>query len=414
MGSVFRSLIDDGQYEDAHALASRHSASFPNPWEHAWAEVARAHVETDPEKMQDAFEKAAHGFGQNTSPEPEDLQKRGGSWQSIDIDVWGPYYRARAELVGATIDPVRAIEYLRRASDHLEGFVSGSGWHVPVVCKTAIAVKGLLGFMETKNLVTLEVSQSEIEKEIALWGEDRHDPIVVGAFEKIRHAFLETEKDAKKAFEDGLLIDALNMLDAAPIASPAIALKAALRPIRSAAFEKLQETKEERRLKAIQLIEAMPEEDAFRKFIKECIQGLHSTHAKITHGPIERGRDIIALLKDGPKEWIWMIQAKTGQIAKADLRDLKDQIEAMFQTPIADPHIPNEAAVLKRGAVMHTDPTTTHIDAEFLGWLDGQRDAHGWDIEIWGPEKVVEWILENGLDGILRSFPLRHGIRPKT
>jgi hypothetical protein len=411
IGSVFQSLINDAAFQEADALARAHPDAFVYPWERAWACVASGHVAVSAVDMRQAFLEAARGFAQDTEPPPEGLAKRSGGWMSINIEVWAPYYFGRAALIGATIEPDNALAHIREAHAHLKKFVDGSGWHVPVVTKTALTVQGVLNFLESGNPAALISTIEAIGKEVSFWGEDQHDPVVIAALTKLRDALLETERDRRYAFVSGLIIDALNLLDSAPIASPAVALRAASQPMKDAAWQKLQETAAERRVQAIKIIEAINDESAFRKLLKELLQGLSSVHTKITHGPIEHGRDLIVVLTEGSTKCIWMIQAKVGRIERRTLRELKDQIEAMFSTRLDDPHIPDEAILPKKGFVMHTDIITSHIDPEFLGWLEAQQKDHGWSIELWGPDRLVEWLIANELHGILRSFAERHGIR---
>jgi hypothetical protein len=76
------------------------------------------------------------------------------------------------------------------------------------------------------------------------------------------------------------------------------------------------------------------DEAKLRRILLRLLQSGLPRYAQVRHGPLEYGKDVVALLDVGGVSVLRMYQAKCGDIDKAKWRESKDEMEEIFQVPL--------------------------------------------------------------------------------
>ena len=119
-------------------------------------------------------------------------------------------------------------------------------------------------------------------------------------------------------------------------------------------------------------------------------------YAEIRHGPIEYGKDIVVLVKEGNKVVLQMYQAKAGDITKRNWPEARDQLEEMFQVDMSPVQLP-VTDYPRHGILVFNGHLNTYVEPVVEGWLKEQRLDHGRDFTILHLDALVTWIVDTGL-----------------
>ena len=94
-------------------------------------------------------------------------------------------------------------------------------------------------------------------------------------------------------------------------------------------------------------LESITDEATFRKILLRLLQAGLPLYSQIRHGPIEYGKDVVALVEENGAFVLRLYQAKCGDLDKRKWRESKDELEEMFLLPIESLHLPVQPTVIK-------------------------------------------------------------------
>src|SRR5262249_11988337 len=86
-------------------------------------------------------------------------------------------------------------------------------------------------------------------------------------------------------------------------------------------------------------LEAISDEGQLRKIILRLAQAQLPRYAQIRHGPLEYGKDVVAVLEMGGRRVLRMWQAKIGNITVPKWRESRNELEEMYLVPLASLHV---------------------------------------------------------------------------
>jgi hypothetical protein len=82
-------------------------------------------------------------------------------------------------------------------------------------------------------------------------------------------------------------------------------------------------------------IEGIKDETVLQRLLLRLMQAQLPLYAQVRHGPIEYGKDIVALVDRDGHHILLMYQAKAGDITKANWPKARDELEEMFQVDMS-------------------------------------------------------------------------------
>jgi hypothetical protein len=148
-------------------------------------------------------------------------------------------------------------------------------------------------------------------------------------------------------------------------------------------------------------LESVDDEATFRILLLRLLQAGLPRYAQIRHGPLEYGKDISVLLDERDRLILLHYQVKCGDINTAKWRECKDEMEELFQVPLASFQLPGTPDEV-RGILLTNGHANAYVEPVMDGWLREQRGAHGRAVEFMHLDGLVEWINEHRLANDLR------------
>jgi hypothetical protein len=151
------------------------------------------------------------------------------------------------------------------------------------------------------------------------------------------------------------------------------------------------------------------DESRLRGILLRLLQSGLPRYAQIRHGPLEYGKDIVALLEIDGVEILRQYQVKCGDLDKAKWRESKDEMEEMFQVPLTSFQLPT-APQRTEGVLVTNGHANPYVEPTIAGWLEEQRATHGRSVEFMHLDKLVDWISKNQLVNELRIALREYGV----
>lgn len=153
-------------------------------------------------------------------------------------------------------------------------------------------------------------------------------------------------------------------------------------------------------------------EDQLRKIILRLIQASLPLYAQIVHGPIEWGKDIIALVETEDHLELRMYQVKCGDMTTPAWRETRPQLEEMFQTPLAKSIISEDLNPSRVGILIYNGHPKLHVAPAMDGWLDEQKQDHAREYKFIHLDGIVRWINDDRLFSEYRKALADVGLEP--
>jgi len=391
--SAFRILVRAGDYFAADAIARKCPEAFTSYGLRGWRAAVAGFLH--PEQAVERFSEAADEFAKDTHDKAT-LQVTS-HWSSINVDLWGKYFRARASVAEIIRTPDRAAELLRDASAVLAG--TESGWVNPQVTCFRIVV-GALDNIFSGDLDTMAAAQAReaLFREVRFSGFDEDDRLAVEFLDTAAEAFAEIRRSPAAAMVSGRLPAALEVLGRIPLIGSDVA--SAIRPaVGERAHTQLLG---QQRTWIYRTMESIRDENVLQRLLLRLMQGQAPRYAQIRHGPIEYGKDIVALMEIDGRHILEMYQAKAGNITKASWPKARDELEEMFQVDMNDIQLPAEPDD-REGVLIFNGHLSAYVEPVVEGWLKEQRDDHHRSFRIMHLDEIVSWILRGGLVNELRQ-----------
>jgi hypothetical protein len=143
-------------------------------------------------------------------------------------------------------------------------------------------------------------------------------------------------------------------------------------------------------------LENITNENSLRTIILRLLQSQLPLCAQIVHGPLEHGKDIVALTRTDTGSVCYMYQVKCGDIDTAAWRDARAQLEEMFHTNLPISIVSNGTGP-KRGVLIYTGHANPHVAPLIDGWVEEQRRDHNREYILMNIDSIVQWIADERL-----------------
>jgi hypothetical protein len=391
--SAFRTLVREGDYFAAYSVARKCPEGFTSYGLRGWKAAVAGFL--DPEQAVERFSEAADEFGQDTHD--EERLKATDHWSSINIDLWAKYFRARASVAQIIRTPDRAAELLRDASAVLVG--TESGWVNPQVSCFRVVVGALEKvFSADLDMAAAAQAREAIFSKARFSGFDENDRLAVEFLDTAAEAFNEIRLAPSAALVSGRLPAALEVLGRIPLIGSDVA--SAIRPgVGEHAHTQLLG---QQRTWIYRTMESIKDEIVLQKLLLRLMQGQLPRYAQIRHGPIEYGKDIVALIQIDERHILEMYQVKAGNITRSSWPKAREELEEMFQVDISSVQLPAEPDD-REGILIFNGHISAWVEPVVEGWLKEQRDDHHRSFRIMHLDEIVTWIVRGGLINELRQ-----------
>jgi len=393
--SAFHMFLSTAEWQAASDIIALRNDAFNSPGLKGWRAVVLANI--NPAEAVECFEEAAEAFASDVMPETdEEMAKRGGHWSSRNRDLWARYYRARARLLESIRKPEKVKELLDQAAEALTG-AEACCWHSGDVSRFHVLVKVLSNLLSDPLSLDSEQAQREYRYEIAMSFETEEDRLALSFISKAVNAFRECANDPASELTHGQLAEAMTALARLPTIGPEIvdvlkpvmgrkALSTILGPIRTWMHRSL---------------ESIVDEATLRLLMLRLLQSGLPLYAQIRHGPLEFGKDISVLLEEEGLLILRHYAVKCGDITTPVWRECKDQMEELFQVPLASFQLPAKPDKIQ-GILLTNGHAKEYAEPRMDGWFREQREMHGRTVDFMHLDALVDWINEYSLRNELR------------
>ena len=401
MSSAFSLLVRGGDYTAANAVADACPEAFTSHGLRGWRAAVSGYL--TPGQAAELFTEAAVELSRDTY---ESASGRAGGWSSVNIDLWAKYFRARAALAQIVRTPERVAALLNEAKDAVQG--AETGWRNPQVTCFRILISGLDEIIHGSEPVAAAARAREtLVNEASRVGFDQNDRLALEFLDAAAAAFAEIRDDPARGYVSGHLADALKILGRIPVMG-GDEVVAAIEPAvgqRALATQVLGQN----HTWMYRTIEGIKDEIVLQKLLLRLMQAQLPLYAQRRHGPIEYGKDIVALVEVDGEHILQMYQAKTGDIKKSNWAETRDQLEEMFQVDMSSLQLsvrPNRS----EGILVFNGHIHPYVEPVVEGWIKEQQDDHRRQFTIMHLDSMVRWIAESNLVNELRQALAELGI----
>jgi hypothetical protein len=390
--SAFQNFVWAGDYRAANDIATAFPKFFDSAGLRGWNAAIKGLLDAD--QAVERFTEAADEFARDVQAEVRFQQR--GHWSSINVDLWAKYFRARSMLAQAVRAPQRASDLVHEAAGALMG--TDAGWVNPQVsCLRHVltALDQVIGGSEADAV--LAQAKASLSHDLRFSGFDETDQLALEFLDSAAEAFRELGATPTRALTSGALSRALEILGRIPLIGEGVA-----GAVESVIGERAYERLLGRHMTWIyRTIESIKDERMLQRLLLRLMQGQLPLYAQVRHGPIEYGKDIVALVEANERLSLQMYQVKVGDITKMNWPKARDELEEMFQVDMSSVQLPlvpdnREGILLFNG---HLNP---YVEPVVTGWLAEQKRDHNRSITIMHIDRVVKWIVNNGLINELR------------
>jgi hypothetical protein len=402
--SAFTLLNYLGDYELANQVVDLCPDAFTTPGLRGWRSVVQGLAR--PELAAERFAEAADAFAEDRYPESdEELQRRGGHWDNLNVDTWAPHFRVRSLLATAAREreSSRIRELIARAATFADP--QAGGRLAPTVRRLSILVRALAGLLGSEPSVDVQAVKNEFLLLTNLGMPDANDEATVQFLTLATQALDGFANNPVIELSTGPLSVALNILrrlllepglpDAIGPIMVENAFHLALGPIRTWMHRTLESITDERQL---------------RQFIYRLCQASHPRYTQLLHGPLEFGKDIVVYFERDGLCILRMYQAKVGDISLRDWHNVRSQLEDVFLVPLPDFVVPADPKPRLEGILICNGHASPHASPAMEGWFETQRGQLGRDFRFMGLDDIVQWIEHERLVNEFRTALRELGI----
>ena len=158
-------------------------------------------------------------------------------------------------------------------------------------------------------------------------------------------------------------------------------------------------------------METIRDEAQLRKIILRLAQAQLPRYAQIRHGPLEYGKDVVAVLEMRGRRLLRMWQAKIGDITMPKWRESRDELEEMYLVPLASLQIGFEVDE-REGILVCNGHANPSVEPVMSGWFAEQEHDHRRAFRFLHLDGLVNWIVDDRLVNEFRAALLELGIEP--
>jgi hypothetical protein len=281
-------------------------------------------------------------------------------------------------------------------------------WHIGKVPKFRILVTALAKLVSDPTSMNPEDVRKHYLLETRLSEEDEFDTAALKFISEAAEALKGFQTDPGTELTRNRLSAAIEALARVPLIGPDVAeairpaigksaLQALLGPVRTWMHRTLQSVTNEAQLQAILL---------------RLLQAGLPLYAQLRHGPIEYGKDLVALVEQDGQIVLHLYQVKVGDIDKRKWRESKEELEEMFLVRLPSLQLPLQPDKII-GFLLCNGHANPYVEPVMEAWINEQRETHGRNFEFWHLDRLVDWITDNRLVNELKIALSERGIGVK-
>lgn len=393
---AFQLLIKLSEYERALEVAELAPDGFRYPGVCGWREVCRGTMASKEAYL--FYEDAAKCFASDTNPEDIREAKKP-YWTAFNSGSLAPYFRARAALSKPRNKPEEVIVALKQAAKEIHpeqsGFVYGPS------IKLATLVHGLGSYIETYNDSVLDKLCKDYQEEIRLWGESNgDDKLLLEGLKLVSDAIEGFRYDPVAEIGRERLSKGIRILETIPEWSQLKVVSGLITDFKKSALEVSQGATSD---DVASWLGTITDEAILQRLLLHLLQASSPYHAKVTHGPIEFGKDIVAIIDNEGTPVLHLYAVKAGDIDARKWLSAKESIDQIFTVSINNPLVTQYSPTKTKGFLLFNGHFNQHIESVADGWLKELRSNRHWDIEVYDLNGLSKWIVSNRLVRVLRK-----------
>lgn len=325
------------------------------------------------------------------------------NWSSANVDLWSKYFKARAHITEIIGSPARAADLVQQARTVLGP--AQSGWSSPQVrCFRAVLyVVDQIFTGADADTAAAEAKDSMLQ--LRRFGWDVNDNAAISFFESVATAFNEIRQNPALAAVSGRLPAVLEALGRITLIGSDVATAIS----QSFGEEVVRRLFTGNNTWMYRTIEGIADEIVLQKLLLRLMQAQLPEYAQRRHGPIEYGKDIVALVQIGDRHVLKMYQAKAGDINLSAWHQTSPQLEDMFLVDVPSLQLPSEPDTIE-GILIFNGHFNPYAEPVAQGWVEKQaRDDHR-TFRFMHLDQIVTWITGHGLLSELRKALKELGI----
>jgi hypothetical protein len=389
--SAFQRFVTVSDYEAANTIAESCPDAFTTPGLRGWRAAVQGLLR--PIEAVERFDEAAREFSADTQPTRSANMQ---SWSSINVDLWSAYFRARAHIAEIARSPTRVADLVHEARTVLGP--TRSGWSSPQVrCfREVLYVVDEIFSGADADSAAVQAKDAMLQDRRFGWSISNDSAILF--FESVAAAFAELQQNPALASISGRLPTVLEALGRINLIGADVA----------AAIKQGFGEEVTRRLFTgdntwmYRTIESIDDEIKLQKLLLRLMQAQLPEYAQIRHGPIEHGKDIVALAEIGNRLVLQMYQVKARDITKPIWRQTSPELEEMFQVDMPSLQLPSEPQSIE-GILIFNGHFNVYAEPVAEGWREEQARDHNRTFRFMHIDSIVKWVIGNGLPGTLRK-----------
>jgi hypothetical protein len=401
--SAFHLFVALGDYQGAQAVIELCPDAFTTPGLRGWRAAVRGFVKSD--EAPERFDEAANAFAEDCLPSNEDLIQCGGSWSSVNTDLWSKYFRSRSALATAVREPNRVKELVRTAAEAVQG--TEYGWHDGKVSRYRILIQTLAQLIGVEPSLSPEQARKQFLQEGRLTGEEVDDTTALQFLTLASQAFEGFKTDPAQELTTGRLPMALDALARIPLIGPDVTN--AVEPAIGA--KAVDEFHGPVRTWIYRTLESINPESRLQKVILRLLQAYLPLYAQIRCGPIEYGKDVVVLLEEDGRRVLRIYQVKCGDINKRNWNEAKNELEEMFLVPLPNLQISGQVD-FREGILVCNGHANPFVEPVMEGWFREQKRAYDRNFHFMHLDEIVRWISDKHLVNEFREALADVGLEP--
>lgn len=159
------------------------------------------------------------------------------------------------------------------------------------------------------------------------------------------------------------------------------------------------------------ILQRIIREDDLQQWMIQLLRAGGPYHAKVTCGPIEYGKDIIAVIDNKGIPELHLYALKVGDIDVTKWRAVKEAIDQMFTVPVDNPLVNQYAPTKTCGFLVFNGHFNQHVDSVASAWFAELRSSKRWDLTVFDIDGLSKWIVTQRLVSVLSEFSKQLSIR---
>ncbi len=294
---------------------------------------------------------------------------------------------------------------LRTAAAELVG--TENGWLNPNVSRFRPLVQTLAQLLDEDPGFSPSEARSRYVSEITMLGEHTPDDVSLRFLRLVTEAFDGFRTNPADEMVRGRLPAAMDALARIPLIGPGMT------PVLSATIgaRALAVATGNDRSWVHRTLAGITNEAVFRSLLLRLLQASPSppAYAHIRHGPVEYGRDIVVLLEEGGRHVLRMYQAKCGDVTTPGWREVRFQLEEMFQEQMSSFQLPATPDV-SEGILVCNGHANPIVERAMEGWFAEQLRDHRRTVSFMHLDRLINWIHSQRLYSTFRRACSELGI----